>query len=321
MKKRRRKLHFTMSFTKLIALSSAKEALFNRDQVVLNARGITVARIAAFATQINTLVNIPQNKTVVANVTISKEARDADLKQLKQLIKEVWGIAATTFGENSAEYKTFGSTSISKLNAEKTAKLTMKVLAIAETNFVAMQPKGLTNQMLIDIEDLTNSLIAKSGATNVAKADKTGVTNNRIAAANALFDELRNMCNTAFVYFENRDKLKASEYIIYKAKDRQQQRNGIVTAGEIIYKKLQAITAKSKFKLQVTNGNSLSFYFSKTIDGSTYTKKLVVPVNAEEFTQYTAADLGYSSNKGYIYFCIDNTVENAVNAGYKVRVK
>jgi len=321
MKKNKRKLHFTMSFAKLITLCNEKEALFNRDQAVLAARGITAARIAAFATQINTLVNIPQNKTVIANVTISKKARDADVKQLKQLMKEVWGIAATTFGENTAEYKCFGSTSISRLNAQQTTKLAMKIVATAEINFAAMQPKGLTHQMLIDIEDLTNSVAAKSSATNVSKAAKTGFTDNRIAVANKLFDELRNMCNTAFVYFENRDKLKASHYIIYKVKGKQQQRNGIVAAGQMIHKKLQSITANSKFKLQVSDGNSLSFYFGKSIDGSNYTKKLTVPVNTQEFLPCTAADLGYSSKKGYLYFCIDNTAENAVNAVYKVRVK
>ena len=80
-------------------------------------------------------------------------------------------------------------------------------------------------------------------------------------------------------------------------------------------------TANCKFKLQVSEGNSLSFYFGKTIDGSTYTKKLTVPVNTKEFLPCNAADLGYSGKKGYIYFCIDNTAENDVNAGYKVRVK
>ena len=87
-------VHYNFGYNELVNLSFEKEAQFARDQAELNARGITTARITAFQGLRTTFLNVPQDGTMVANITIAKNSRDAAAEPLRIGIREVQGIAA-----------------------------------------------------------------------------------------------------------------------------------------------------------------------------------------------------------------------------------
>ena len=154
---------------------------------------------------------------------------------------------------------------------------------------------------------LKTNLEGKIDAVNTAITNQLSTTEIRHITANALFDEMQDMCNTAQVYFNDRNALKASLYIIYDTEGNTQQRNGIVAANEVANRNLDAIAPDSKFKLQVRNGNELDFYFSQTEGGIAGTKMVKVAVNANKYIEASAADLGFNSSTGFIHFCIKNS--------------
>lgn len=315
-----KKYKFTMSYKALFGLCMEKIAYLYTDIGVLQDRGITTARLLAFENLINTFTNVPENAVTRAVITVDKDQRNAYVQQLKAAYKELWGIAKVALGDKSVEYKTLHPTSISQLNIEALYELSFSVLPTAQKYFAQLQPYGFTVSMYNNIKTLEDQVATARINTDKTKSNRLLVTQQRQAAANELYTELKKMCSIAYTYFENRNKVKASMYLIYKTKGKYQQSNGTVAANSIKTIKLKNISNGHRFKIMVTNGNNMAFYFSKTVGGEPHSKTLEVPVNNSEILECAATRLGYNSSKGAVHFCIKNTEENSMASGYKVKV-
>lgn len=311
-----RELNFSFSYNELINLSFEKEALLTRDLADLTARGITAARLTAFGTLRSNFVAVPTDVTLVANISIAKNQRDALADPLRISIREVQGIAANTFGSGSAEHKSFIPQALSDLDAGALYLLSSTIVAQGTNYLAQMTPKGLTAAMLTSITTQANNLKPKITAFELAQWAQLLGTQNRHNTANALYDEMAAMCETAIVYYQDRNPLKASEYIIYQTTGTQQQRNGIVAATNTVYRSFDGLTADAAFKLKVIDGNDLVFYFSQTEGSDAGTKTVTVSVDPNNFTETTAADLGYDSSTGFIKFNIKNS--GSVESVYRV---
>ena len=298
-------LHFTMSYNEELNLSYEKEVLLTRDQADLASRGITVARIIAFAGLRNTFMNVPQDETMVALISVATNSRDAVVSDMRIAIREVVGIAKNTFGDGSAEYKTFKSGDLSRTDAADLSFLSVTIVARGNAYLAQMATKGLTAAMLTNITTLKGTLDTKIKDVETAQANQLTTTQTRHTAANSLFDEMSAMCDAAQVYYADRNPLKASEYVIYDTVGTQQQRNGVLAANTIVSRSLTGVTPDSNFKLQVKSGNDLAFYFSQT-DGGESSAEVTVGVNPNNYKETTATKMGYNESTGYIVFCIKN---------------
>jgi phage/plasmid-associated DNA primase len=170
--------------------------------------------------------------------------------------------------------------------------------------------------MLTNITTAANSLKPKLTTFSEAEGAQLITTKNRHLAANALYDEMNDMCETAIIYYQDRDKLKASMYIIYDSSSTSQQRNGSITEGQTVSREFDTITADSNFKMRAFEGNDLQMYFSNTEAGNPGTASIIVISNGVDYKTATAAQLGYNGAAGYVYFCIRNS--GAMETGYRV---
>ena len=300
-------LHFKMSYNEVLNLSFEKEVLLTRDQADLNSRGITIIRITAFGVLRNTFMAVPQDETMVANIGVAIAARDVVANDMRIALREVLGIAKNKFGDDSADYKTFKPGDISRMAAAELSFLSVTIVTQGNFYLTQLTPKGLTAAMLSSITTLKGTLDTKIKGVDTAQANQLTTTQTRHNAANALFDEMRDMCNTAQVYYADRNPLKASEYVIYESSGTQQQRNGVLAAGAVVSRSLDGVAADSQFKLQVKDGNSLEFYFAQTEGGAVGAKKITVALDPNNYVEATAANMGFNSSTGFIVLCIKNT--------------
>lgn len=309
-------LNFTFSYNELINLSFEKEALLSRDIADLTPRGITAAGITAFGTLRSNFVAIPTDETLVANITIAKNERDALADPLRISIREVQGIAANTFGSGSAQHKTFMPQALSELDAGALYHLSNTVVAQGNKYLAQMTAKGLTAAMLASITTQANNLQPKITGFELAQGAQLLGTQNRHTAANELYNEMSAMCETAIVYYTDRNPLKAEEYVIYSTGSNGQQRNGSVLPNSIISRTFNSINADSSFKLKAFGGNDLLVYFSNSEAGSPATTPVTVVNNATDYKVVTATDLGYDATNGVTFFCIKNSggIETAYRA-------
>jgi hypothetical protein len=309
-------LNFHFSYNELINLSFEKEALLSRDITDLTPRGISAARITAFGGLRTSFISIPADATMVANITIAKDERDALAEPLRIAIREVQGIAANAFGSGSAQHKTFLPQALSDLDAGSLYLLAPTIVAQGTTYLAQMTTKGLTAAMLTSITTQANNLKPKITAFELAQGAQLLSTQNRHNAANALYDEMAAMCATAIIYYQDRNKLKAEEYIIYDGGSNSQQRNGSVGSEQTISRAFEAITVDSSFKMKAFEGNDLLMYFSNTESGNPGTASITVINNAVDYKVATAAQLGYNGATGFTHFCIRNS--GIMETGYRV---
>lgn len=311
-----RELHFGFSYNELVSLSFEKETFLNRDLVDLTARGITAARITAFAAQRDAFVAIPSDETMLAKITMAKDARDAAANPLRIAIREVQGIAANTFGSGSAQHKVFVPQTLSMLDAEGLYMLAPTIASQGTAFMAQMSVKGLTAAMLTNITTLANDLKPKIKDFSDAQGNQLLTTQNRHNIANALYDEMSALCETAVVYYQDRNPLKASEYVIYDEGGNSQQRNGSVLPSTIISREFNGVNADSTFKLKAFEGNDLAAYFSNNNEGSSVTTPVTIVNNATDYKVVTATDLGYDPASGRTFFCLKNS--GAIETGYRV---
>lgn len=309
-------LKFSFSYNELVSLSFEKEAFLNRDLSDLTGRGITATRLTAFSNLRDAFVGILPDETMLAKITMAKEARDAAASPLRMAIREVQGIASNTFGSSSAQYKTLAPQTLSEMDAEGLYMLAPTIVSQGTAFMSQLSPKGLTAAMLTNITTLANALKPKIKEFTDAQGNQLLTTQSRHIAANALYDEMSDMCATAIVYYQDRNALKAGCYIMYDGGANTQQRNGIVEAGTTISRDFSAVTPESELKLKAFEGNDLVVYFSNSEAGVAATKSVTVTNNAVEYKTVTAGDLGYNPSAGYIHFCIKNN--GTMDTGYRV---
>jgi hypothetical protein len=311
-------LHFSFSYNELINQSFEKEALLTRDLADLTSRGITTARLTAFGVLRTTFVNIPTDATMVANINLAKKDRDVTAQPLLEDIREVQGMAANTFGKDSAQYKSFLPQALSELDAGALFMLAPTIVAQGTLYLTQMSAKGLTAAMLTGITTKANNLKPKITAFSLAEGAQLLTTQNRHNAANALYDEMANMCETAIIYYQDRNKLKSEEYFIYNGGSTNQQRNGSVEAEQTISRSFDGIKADSSFRLKAFEGNDLEMYFSNTEAGNPGKASVTVTNNASEYIEVSATELGYDGAAGFVFFCIRNS--GSLQTGYRVLV-
>lgn len=311
-----RELNFSFSYNELINLSFEKEAMLTRDIADLTPRGITPPRMTNFGNLRTAFTAVPPDATMVANISIAKNARDAAAEPLRIAIREVQGIAADTFGRGSATHKTFVLQTLSDLDAGGLYLLAPTIVAQGNVFLAQMGAKGLTAAMLTDITTLAANLKPLITAFSTAEGAQLLATQNRPNTANALYDEMAAMCSSAVIYYQDRNPLKASEYIIYDEGGNSQQRNGSVLPNATISREFTAIMPNSSFKLKAFEGNDLVAYFSNAVGGNAGAKTVAIVNNATDYKVVTATDLGYDVASGFVNFCIKNN--GAIETGYRV---
>jgi hypothetical protein len=170
----------------------------------------------------------------------------------------------------------------------------------------AMAFKGLDAGMLTNITTLSEELLVLIAATPILESGAKIITGNRHTSANVLFDDMRDMCETAKIYYFNRNKTKYNDYVVYDIAPKAIDRSGNVAVNGCKSPKTADITGATVFRLRVTEGESLEFFFSMRKGGTPPAGVLTVTPNPNIFVTKTAAQLGYDALAGIIFLNVRN---------------
>ena len=299
-------LHFTGSFSYMSNKSIEKEAFLRRDQADLASRGITVASIDALAADRVAFLAIPTNSSEVHTATVGFDDRNAKADEIVVAIREVIGIAKTTFGVKSPIYKGFDIKSLSTLTPNELYNHSGNVVLRGTQNMTAMALKGLTAGMLTNITTLSGELLVLIAATPILESGAKIITGNRRTAANVLYDNMKAKCEIAKNYYFDRDKTKYNDYVVYDIAPKAIDRSGNVAALGYKSPRTAGITGAKVFRLRVTSGDSLEFFFSMRKGGTAPVGVLTITPNPNIFVTKTAAQLGYDALAGIIFLNVRN---------------
>ncbi len=302
-------LHFSCTYGYLKLKGIEKIAFLRRDQAELEPRGITVVKIDALETALLAFMGVPSNHTEVHDSSVGFADRDLKTAELVIAVRDVIGIAKNTFGAKSPIYKSFGIKKISQMTPNELYNECGNVVFRGNKNMVKMEAKGLTAVMLTDITTLSGELLVLIAATPILESSATLVTGTRRDAANALFDMMRDMCETAKNYYYDRNRTKYADYVVYDIAAKVVDRKGNVAVYGYKGPRTNGVRDITKFRIRVTAGTSLVFYYSLLKGDVPPVGALTVTPNPNIFVEKTAAQLGYNAATGMIQLNVYNPNE------------
>lgn len=301
--------HFACSYSYLKLKAIEKIAFFRRDQVELEARGITVAKIDQLEALRVAFNIIPSNGTQVHDSSIGFSDRDIKANEICVAIRDVVGIAKNTFGAKSSIYKSFGIKGLSTMTPNELYNESGNVVLRGTKNMAKMEPRGLTATMLTNITNLSVELLVLIAATPILVSSATLVTDTRRDAANALFDMLRDMCETAKNYYYDRNRTKYNDYVVYDIAAKSVDRKGKLVAYSYKNPRTNGIKDTTRLRIRTTSGTSLQYYYSLMKGDAPPADALTVLPNPNIFVEKTAAQLGYNAATGMVQLNVYNPNE------------
>ncbi len=299
-------LHFSCSYDTLKSVAIKKIAFFRRDQADLEDRGITIDKIDALEALRVAFNDIPSNGTEVHDTSVGFDDRDIKANQISIAIRDVIGIAKNTFGVKSPIYKSFGIKLLSTLTPNELYNVCGNVVERGSKNMVKMGLKGLKVAMLTNITNLSVELLALISATPILESSANLVTGERREAGNALFDEMRDMCETAKNFYYERNRTKYNDYVVDDAVAKVVNRRGNLIASSYKGPRTNGIKDITRFRIRTTMGKSLQYYFSLLKGDAPPADALTVLPNPNIFVEKTAAQLGYNAATGMIQLNVFN---------------
>ena len=311
---------YSMTNSELINRCYELEAFFLRDVVELSSCGIDVIRIDGLKLKRSTFQEVPTDATMKALISIEIDNRNVSVKLLKANMTEIVGIARNQLGAKTSDFDTFGNVEFSNMSIPTLCISSLIIAARANYYFAKLQPKGLTTTMITDIAVQKKEVETGIKHVSDAKGNQKLTTTLRRNTGNDLFLEMKDMCSSARGYLENKNAIRADDYVLYDYPANIQVRNGLVNPGETVCRAIEGNLNDSLFRLQVREGEALEFYFSDTEEGVAATTKVTLQPNFGVYEDNLPTNLGFDEIDGFTFFCMHNP-SSTVAASYRVYIE
>ena len=310
--------NFSMSLDNMQSTCINKIALLRNDVSELTDRGVDGTRLDKFDSMLVELSQIPTDEVQTQFTAKVYEQRDVEAETHRNRLKDIQSIVKNAFTEKSWEYKSFGLSRLSQMSAVEMFTITPNVIKQSNLHFLKLQPFGLTAVALSDLSKGNDALLTKITDTAIADGDAIAITGQRHDIADAVFTELRAMCGIAYSYFEIRDPARSKMYVIYNINQTYTVREGKIDSKKIANPKAENLSPDTPISIKLYLGQSVEIYFGKTKKEMPGTNPVVINYDPDNFTDFTAAQLGYNKTLGNIILNIYNPDSN--QAWFKIKI-
>jgi|GEM_PF-5063991 len=159
--------------------------------------------------------NTPSDAEILSILTFKTRDRDAVADQCRMAIRSLMLKVKNKFGENSLEYKSFGTGGMNKLNGKELFFLVKTVNRAATTYLLPLAEKGVTQATIDELTQLGKNLDAAIDEKDKAERQRANATAERISLGNEIYKMLVELYDYGKDYWVSRDVVKFSEYILY----------------------------------------------------------------------------------------------------------
>lgn len=219
MKKKREDSHFNMSQAALVATAHEKLLYLRRDAATLAGYDVSQARIDGLAQLTQAFAELPtedEGVQAVAGLTQAKQAaRTAALDTMQTVINKV----KLLHHDKTPQYKAFGTAGLNNASEGDLYLGLVRCVRVGRANLATYAAKGLTAALLNQLETQNKTMLQAVGEQHDAETAAETATQQRLAAGNALYDELSALCEAGKAAFVQTDVVKHADYVIYDAPD------------------------------------------------------------------------------------------------------
>ena len=186
----------------------------NRDAAKLPRFGVTPERVKKFKEDTDLFGKMDPDTVLVQEGAVDTEEKNAGQEALVTSIQQVMACVGLKDDPRTAAYKRFGASDVSHAT-EAALHLAGAVVVKQGRKYLAdYTGVGLTADMLDAVETNNAKFVEELTTGKEAENERQAATDDRIEAANALYEELTKLCAAGNTAWRFEDATKAGEYVV-----------------------------------------------------------------------------------------------------------
>lgn len=201
----------------------------DRDDTEMNLRGYTAARRQQISVLRDDFNDFPPD-TYFSSVRLeATENKNISREKLEIKIRSILVMASNKFGVNTAKYKRFGSSDLSRQTDEQIIRNGKLVHLTATSLLNELASEGLTATWLTELDTLRQELDDNLDQQKIAERERDIATEERVEKGNTLYSELSKLASVGKDIWYSINESKYNDYLIYDTPS-------VVNEEEVVYK-------------------------------------------------------------------------------------
>jgi hypothetical protein len=232
---------YKFSIAVLAQLGDKATGLADRDGAELATYGVDDAFKTNLSTKTQDLKDCPSDEEYEGNVKDLTETKDASADVVKVAIREIMSRVVNVFPVGSGKWLRFHTVGLNEMDDSNLVKCGFRVVRMSVLFAAQLLPKGVTPEMVQNLNDITKKLDDDFDAQQDAKFERRSATRDRILLANGLYHIIVELFGYGKNYWVTRNSAKYKDYIIYNTPSGNPELSGKV--GSIHGKVLDSVTS------------------------------------------------------------------------------
>lgn len=187
----------------------------DRDDAEMSVRGYSTTRRQQISVLRDDFSNFPPD-TYFSSVRLeATENKNVSRERLEIKIRSILVMAANKFGVNTAKYKRFGGSDLSRQTDEQIIRSAKLVHLTATSLLNELASEGLTNTWLVELDTLRQELDDNLDQQKIAERERDIATEERVEKGNNLYSELTKLASVGKDIWYSLNESKYNDYVIY----------------------------------------------------------------------------------------------------------
>ncbi len=215
MKKKAAKFNFGIQIGNFLAFVRSKLSLMRRDIVEFEKHGITEDNLTEVETMASDFEKLSSDEEMLGKQVLATQEQGAQAEKVREAIREITNRALRHFGDTSGKYKQFGNMNLSHLEGGNLGYAGSRVSKVATGFLTELQPTGLTQAMITNLDTQVKAYYNKLHAQDDAIADRDVAAAERAEKANTIYRIVAKYCETGKNIWVSINEAKYNDYVIY----------------------------------------------------------------------------------------------------------
>jgi len=206
---------FRFTYAELKQKADNTLLLIDRDIAEFNNYGFTPAKRTELEAAIESFANFPTDMQMEGMQIAATDARDEARNALESKMRSILLAVKNTFGENTATYRGFGKSNLSRQYDDELIRNAKDMIAETQEYLAELEAEGITLAKVTQLEDAKNTFDIAIDAQRKTVKNRDKATEKRILLANTLYDLIARYNETGKTIWYEVSESKHNDYIIY----------------------------------------------------------------------------------------------------------
>jgi hypothetical protein len=199
----------------LVLTSRQKLGFARRDAADFTNFGLDTTAFTLVDGAITNLVEFPTDEELAGDQISATQNKDTLAELVRNGIRPIMTRATSKFGNDSGQYRKFGTKGLSEMTDAQLSKCVHRVVRVANGFLPQLSTEGLTAEHIGNLATTGIAFDAAIDAQEDAIAQRDIASEERIGLANALYASLVKICNTGKEIWSNTNEAKYNDYVLY----------------------------------------------------------------------------------------------------------